>query len=75
MILGGSPWTKSSMKCRSFRQIINGDLITLLKKWNRLHYVNKALLTLFQSIFKFEEERCTLSDIKNCEWLKESDSN
>ena len=72
MIVGGSPWKKSSMRSVAFRQIINGDLITLLKKWNRLHYVNKNLLQLFRSIFQFEEKRCSLTHIKNCKWLKES---
>ena len=71
IIVGGSPWKKSSMRSAAFRQIISGDLITLLKKWDRLHYVNKDLLKLFQSIFKLEEERCSLSDIKNCRWLKD----
>ena len=71
MIVGGSPWTKSSMRSLAFRQIINGDMITLLKKWNRLHYVNKDLLQLLQSIFKFEEDRCNLTQIKNCKWLKD----
>ena len=63
MIIGGC--------CGCNQQIINSDLNELLKKWNKLNYINdnKDLLSLFKSIFQFEDNRCSLSDIKKCKWL------
>ena len=69
MIIGGSPFNSTKICDRRFRQIINGDLIGLLKKWKCLHYVDNDLLILFQSIFKYEDKRCNLSQIQKCRWL------
>ena len=71
LIIGSSPWLISSCNDKDFIQIMmkNGDITSLLKKWNRINYVDHDIIDLLKLIFKYEEIRCNLSTIKNHKWL------
>jgi len=73
MIIGSNPWKKASIKDPSFNYIMNKEnkdaLIELFDSWNRLDYVDGKIVVLFQSIFKYEKDRCGLSEIQRCSWL------
>ena len=69
MIIGTPPFRQASDKQASFNWIINGKIIQLLGGWNKLQYVNIDLISLFESIFKYENQRCDLVSIKKCKWL------
>ena len=83
MIVGSNPWTKASVDNPTFNYIVSkpgennkenvnegNGLIQLLVSWNLLQNVNMDLIVLIQSIFKYEEERCDLDEIRNCSWMK-----
>ena len=61
---------KASNDDKSFEQIINGDIEKLLIKWNRIQYVNKQLINLFNLIFQFQDKRINLQQIRKHSWLK-----
>ena len=73
LIVGAYPFGKS---CRSdclFEAIVvNGQMTEVLKEWKRMEYVNKQLLDLFDGFFKFEDERVSLAQIKECSWLSDA---
>ena len=71
MTVGVPPWTKSNKKYESFNYIMNGYIIELLNGWDKLKYVNSYLITLFQSIFKYEDNRCDIQTIKTNRWCKQ----
>ena len=70
MIFGGLPWDIAINYDQSFKCIINGYIIQLLSHWNKINYVDNELINLFEGIFKFEQDRMTLDEIKKCSWLK-----
>ena len=69
LIVGTSPWRESCKSDDNFCCIINGELEYVLKYWNKMKYVNNDLIELLSSIFKLEENRPTIKEIKNCKWL------
>eukprot|EP01083_Nonionella_stella_P077518 211741_1 len=69
MLCGGSPWYRTTHLDEAFNHIIKGDLEHVVKAYNKTDHVNKELMNLFDSIFKFEEQRITMEDIKKCSWL------
>ena len=69
MIIGNPPWNISKDTDSSFHHIWNGKLLNVLSSWNKLSFVNKEIVELFQSFFKSEDERITLQQLKNCKWL------
>ena len=69
MIIGSAPWHKTHKTDKCFMKIMNGQMINLLTMWKRIDYINKEQLSLIQSIFEYENKRCDMEQIKNCEWL------
>eukprot|EP01084_Bolivina_argentea_P119723 212254_1 len=70
MITGSEPYQQSVQSDVMFRMIMNGQLTTLLSHWNRQHFVNVDILSLFAGFFKREEHRVTIQQLKQCQWLK-----
>ncbi len=70
LITGSSPFPSSAEDDPYFQLIINGKMGELLGKWKKLHYVDEALLELFAMIFKYEDERASIADIRSCKWLQ-----
>lgn len=69
-MIGSNPWSKTNINDLGFEMIINGEIKKLLLSWNRLHYVNKDILNLFDKIFQYEQHRCSLHQIKQSKWLR-----
>ena len=69
MMIGNPPWNVSKDSDPSFYHIWNGQLLFVLSSWNKLSFVNKEIVDLFESFFKCENERITLQQLKNCKWL------
>ena len=44
-------------------------MMKVIKKWERTQYVNAELIDLLQSIFKYEDKRITISELKQHPWL------
>ena len=73
IIIGSAPWsTSASMNDPAFQCIVDGNLEYLLKGWNRSSFVNQEMIELFNSFFKYEQERVTLSELKRNKWLYSS---
>ena len=70
VLIGSNPWNKTNIKDVGFKMIINGQIKKLLLSWNRLNYVNKDILDLLNKIFKYEQHRCNLQQIKQTKWLR-----
>ena len=71
MIIGGGPFKSADENDKYFRRIMDGDTEGLLKGWKRDHYINEDILELFNMIFKYEDDRATIQDIKKCKWLRD----
>ena len=73
MTVGSNPWNMASTTDAAFNYIMNendkNSLIELLYQWNKLDFVDEQIIVLIQSIFKYENKRCDLNDIKQCSWL------
>ena len=64
MVCGIEPWYhKEGDEC--FELIMDGKLDKLLKLWNKQQLVNDDLLELFNRIFRAENDRITIEEIKN----------
>ncbi len=70
MILGTSPWDQAADSDPRFAAIKKGQILQLLRLWDRERYVDKDLLDLFSLIFRSEEKRITLEGIKRHQWFK-----
>ena len=70
MLIGGQPWKKPKKNHESFVMIMNGQYIQLFTAWNKLKYVNNNICDLFYKIFKYENHRINLQQIKQHSWLK-----
>jgi len=71
LIIGGAPWNRACKKDKSFTRIMNGEIVSILKEWKKISYINDELLELFGLIFQFEENRADIDQIKQCKWLKD----
>lgn len=71
LITGNAPFRMSSIQDQYFNMIINenGDITKLMKKWNKMDYINDDLVNLFKSLFQFESDRMNIDQIKKCKWL------
>lgn len=69
MIIGSAPWSIAIQSDPSFIHIMNGNLLLVLDSWKKLSYVDKDLIQLFDSFFKYENERITMEQLKKCKWL------
>ena len=71
MIFGIEPWYHAQKGDTAFDLIINGKLNQLLKYWNKQDLANdNDLMQLFNDIFRFENDRITIEQIKKSKWLK-----
>jgi len=70
MAMGNAPFHIAHKQDPLFIHMFNGNLRNVIKSWGKLDYVNDDLLDLFQSFFKYENERISLKDIKNHKWFK-----
>eukprot|EP01083_Nonionella_stella_P020792 57690_1 len=70
MVIGSAPFQQSVETDDMFNMIMNGELITLLSHWEKLHFVNVDIMRLLSMFFKWEEHRCTIQNLKQCHWLK-----
>merc|ERR1712130_437790 len=71
MMLGGcAPFKKAHHLDKSYGMIMAGDIRLCLSQWRKLEYFDEDALDLIDSIFQFEEERISLEQIKQHQWLK-----
>lgn len=70
MLTGGAPYKKPSKKDVTFRYIVRGKIMDLLKCWNRTQYVTLSMVNLMDGIFQKEKYRLNIGEIKNHPWLK-----
>ena len=70
MIVGISPWKESSFNDPVFVHIMNGNIESLLQRWDQYSYLNQDIIQLFHHFFQFESKRITIDDIKRSKWLK-----
>eukprot|EP01084_Bolivina_argentea_P315944 547536_1 len=71
MAIGCAPWIKAHKSEQLFVLIMNGHIKDVLKSWNKLEYVNKDLINLFELFFQYENKRVSLENIKKHSWLKD----
>ena len=71
MIFGVVPWKIAGFSDQIFTYIIKGKLKGVLKEWKLLYLADKDLMELFKGIFKLEEYRICLKDIKKNKWLRQ----
>eukprot|EP01084_Bolivina_argentea_P073937 134133_1 len=70
LITGNVPWNTASTDDHRFVEILNGNLMQLLRRWNKEDYVNDDLLELFNAFFQYESNRISIQQIKQCSWLQ-----
>mmetsp|Transcript_15629 Transcript_15629/g.23876 ORF Transcript_15629/g.23876 Transcript_15629/m.23876 type:complete len:364 (-) Transcript_15629:1258-2349(-) len=70
MLIGGNMVSNASDDDESFVEIIAGKIEQLLQTWNRALYVDEQIISLLQSIFKFEAKRASLQQIIDHPWLQ-----
>ena len=69
LLIGSAPFKSASFEDQRFLLIMNGKLKKVLKHWNKLHFVNKEIISLLELFFKFEKNRISLEEIKRHPWL------
>ena len=69
MLIGCHPMKTASINDPNFRLIMKGEIGKLLEILGRKHYVSVRALDLLESIFKYEDERISIEDIKQHPWL------
>ena len=75
LLLGIPPWrvAHKSDNCYSFvmagYSFVN-RMKQLLEKWGMLKYVDDDIINLFKCILQSESQRCTLSEIKNHNFMR-----
>eukprot|EP01084_Bolivina_argentea_P286959 492358_1 len=69
MLTGGMPFQKASQSDYAFSMIMNGEMVDLLKRWNKAHHVTPSSVDLLQRIFVKEKSRINIEDIKKHPWF------
>ena len=69
MLIGGAPWQIAHVNDKDFRLIMDGKMMKLIKGWGRTQYVNVELIDLLESIFKYEDKRITISELRRHPWV------
>ena len=69
MVIGGAPWQIAHINDKQFRLVMDGKTMKVIKKWGRTQYVSAELIDLLESIFKYEDKRITISELKQHPWL------
>jgi serine/threonine protein kinase len=70
MVTGVVLWRIADRSDNIFNHVINGNINRVIQRWNLFKYVDDDLINLFHAIFKYEQDRITLTQIKQHEWLK-----
>ena len=70
MIFGVVAWHSADVSDPIFACIINGKLKKVLTDWRLLHLANSDLIQLFNGIFKREEDRIGVEEIKQNKWFR-----
>eukprot|EP01084_Bolivina_argentea_P150887 263438_1 len=52
-IIGSRPWHKACLNDKLFKLIMNGEIIHVLKSWDKMEYVNNDLINLFELFFQY----------------------
>jgi len=69
MLIGGSPWERADINDKHFRLIMDGKMMKIIEKWGRAKYLNTEIVDLLDKIFKYEDKRITISELKQHPWL------
>jgi len=69
MAIGGAPYKKPCAKDASFTYIMRGKMVELLDEWDRLDFVTPKLVDLLARIFRREQHRIDIDEIKKHPWL------
>ena len=70
LAVGGHPFQTSLETDASFKLIVGGGAMKLLKRWKMNHYVSKEMVECIQSTLRYEIDRVDLEEMKQSEWLK-----
>ena len=69
MSVGAPPWIEPSPKDPGFRAFQRGNIIKMLKGWNRLSYVGKMRLDLLTRMLTQEDQRLSMKQCREHEWM------
>eukprot|EP01084_Bolivina_argentea_P111988 199741_1 len=69
MFTGSGPWKKPTFKDPLFSYIMNGQLIEVLDSWGLLHYVSAEILDILIGLFRSEDRRLTMKQLKEHCWF------
>ena len=69
VLIGSAPWESASIKDPGFVCIMDGKIKSLLHEWQKLSFVTQEILQLFNSFFKFEQDRITMKELKRNKWI------
>ena len=72
LIVGSQPFKKAKCGDPGFDIIMNGGLKQLLKAWG-VNHVDDDLLQIFEGIFKYQDERMSVEEIKKSAWFKQDE--
>ena len=50
--------------------MFNGNIKNVLKKWGKINHVNDDIVKLFDTFFKYEENRINIEQIKNSKYYR-----
>eukprot|EP01083_Nonionella_stella_P170020 577762_1 len=64
LLFGCPPWRAARVNDDAYNCIMNGHILKLLEAWNLSTYVDTYIIDLFHSIFKGEEQRMNLFEMK-----------
>ncbi len=64
LTVGHPPWIAAKSTDVVFQYIMDGCICEVLQSWNVLHYFNEESISLLTSIFKYENDRISLFEIK-----------
>jgi len=75
-IVGGHPWRKSCRSDEVFVRMTQGqcEMSAVLREWEKEHLVNAQLLEVFSLLFVPETRRASISELRECAWLKSDSS-
>ena len=65
-----APWKTASDSDEAFKKIMNGNLLDVLRAWDKLNYVTIEIMDLFDKFFQFEGKRINLKEIKRHPWIR-----
>merc|ERR1712154_732612 len=71
MIVGAPPFHKASESDAAFAMIMNGEMMTMLARWNRVEYIESDQYDLLMKMLCIDEyERISIEDIQKHKWIQ-----